>query len=436
MPESAGGERIRRFLGELAKRGSDALFDYFAPDVVWHVGRGNPGPGSYKGVDALAAYYRSHRLKEEPVQVESLTVLSGDTYGAVFTDVTVPLPDGEMRMLLPQLFRTGPDGRWNEYWILRPPKRTPPMPETLAELEERGFLNGSWYYTIELAPGKFTPGHRHVNLGLTRRLLSKTAVEGYRCLDLGTQEGAVPVLLSRRNAAQIVAVDVQVLDPEVRLVQRFTGAEYNYHSGLTHQQTVPFLHARYGGNFDLVVFSGVMYHCFSPLHALGTARSLVRTGGILIVETNAAVDAESAMFFNVRGRFSFDSSTYFLTSVPLLEYLLRYFRLQPLDCVAGPHTPDGGKKAARVAIACRAVDEMPGEVDPWMEGGPAQIDYNAHIAWHLLDSGGNDGPAYGPPVSPFVDLETGICDVVRTVNQARPMDLPPEVAVIRLGDRY
>ncbi|HEX2054737.1 MAG TPA: methyltransferase domain-containing protein [Actinomycetota bacterium] len=436
MGEHSGARQIRRFLAEVERRGADAIADFFAPDVVWHVAAGNPEPGTFTGCEKLAAYYRRHRLgQSQPVKVDRLTVLAGDSYGAAFLDVSVPLQGDELQITLPQLFRTGPEGLWDEYWILQPPERTPPLPRSVDELKDSGFLRRGWYYSIELAPGVFTPGRGLVNLGLTRTLLNGCDVEGRRCLDIGTMEGAVPVLLSRRGASKVVGVDILAHDPEVELVRRFTGARFDYHSGLTHQQTVPFV-SREHGAFDLVVFSGVMYHTFSPLHALATARSLVRTGGLLLVETNSAVDEESAMFFNTEGRFSEDGSTYFLTSVRLLEYLLRYFKLQPLDCVAGPHTPDGGKKAARVAVICRAMGEMPADADPWMRSAAEQVDYKSLIAWHVTEGAGRDAVSYGPPVSPFVDPKTGSCDVVRTVNEAPPMDLPPAVATIRLGDRF
>ena len=77
-------------------------------------------------------------------------------------------------------------------------------------------------------------------------------------------------------------------------------------------------------NFDVVVLSGVLYHCFGPLHTLAMARSLIRTGGLMIVETFAVVDEQYAMYFNARGFFIPDPSTYFSPSIALLGTLCIY----------------------------------------------------------------------------------------------------------------
>jgi 2-polyprenyl-3-methyl-5-hydroxy-6-metoxy-1,4-benzoquinol methylase len=130
-------------------------------------------------------------------------------------------------------------------------------------------------------------------------------------------------MLQRRGAELVPGVDVMECSAKVDVVQYYTKAYLDYHGGLTHGQTVSFLRERYGGNFDLVIFLGVLYHCLAPLHALGMARSLVRTGGVMIVETLAALDKQQAMFFNTMGMISADPSTFFTMSVPLFEYFLR-----------------------------------------------------------------------------------------------------------------
>jgi hypothetical protein len=55
-----------------------------------------------------------------------------------------------------------------------------------------------WYYSIALLPGRFTRGREFPNVALTRPLLRRCQVERQRCLDIGTMEGLIPVLLSRR----------------------------------------------------------------------------------------------------------------------------------------------------------------------------------------------------------------------------------------------
>lgn len=434
MSEHPGVVRIRNFLEDVAQKGPEAVRDYFSADVVWHVGRGHPGNGTYRGVDGLVAYFKAHRTGSGEVDLRSAAVMADDYLGAVFVDVGV-ISDGFIELLLPQVFQMGDNGSWDEYWILEPARRTPELPELAGEIEAGDGFNQYWYYSVELVPGVYTPGQKHLNLGLTRDLLSRCEVENRRCLDIGTMEAAVPVLLSRRKANQVVAVDVMNCEEKVRMVKHYTGTSFNYHGGVNHARTAPLVRQRYGGNFDLVVLSGVLYHCFGPLHVLAMARSLVRTGGLMIVETFTAVDRQLAMFFNGRGTLSLDPSTYFLISVPLLEYLLRYFKLTPIDCVASHPVTIEGRKCARVAITCRATNELGPGSDPWMEEAVGQVDYLTLIDWDSIDLSGENPPAYATPASRFAGFDGG-CDVVRTVFESPPLDLPERVAMIGLEDLY
>jgi 2-polyprenyl-3-methyl-5-hydroxy-6-metoxy-1,4-benzoquinol methylase len=435
VPEHPGAARIRKFLDDLALEGPEVVRDYFDAGVVWHVGRGHPENGTHRGVEGLVDYFRNHRMGSGEVDVRSAAVLADDNLGAVFIDVVVPDGEATIELLLPQVFRMGDDGSWDEYWILEPTRRAPGLPDTRPEIEASEAFNQYWYYSIELVPGLYTPGLKHLNLGLTRHLLAGCEVENRRCLDIGTMEAAVPVLLSRRKAKEVVAVDVMNCQQKVRMVKHYTGTWFNYHGGLTHARTEPLVRRRYGGNFDLVVLSGVLYHCFGPLHVLATARSLVRTGGLMIVETFTAVDRQQAMFFNARGALSPDASTYFLISVPLLEYLLRYFKLTPIDCVASHVVTIEGRKCARVAVTCRATNEHGPGSDPWMEAAAGEVDYRTLIDWSSIDSSGEDPPAYATPASRFVGPE-GSCDVTRTVFDSPPLELPERVAMIGLEDLY
>jgi 2-polyprenyl-3-methyl-5-hydroxy-6-metoxy-1,4-benzoquinol methylase len=434
LSEHPGVVKIRNFLEDLGQKGPELIREYFSADVIWHVGRGHAESGTYRGVDGLVEYFKAHRSGSGEVDLRSAAVLADDNLGAVFVDLGIPHEGSTLELLLPQVFQVGADGSWDEYWILEPARRAPELPESAGEIEASEGFNQYWYYSVELAPGVYTPGQKHLNLGLTRELLSRCEVENRRCLDIGTMEAAVPVLLSRRKAKEVVAVDVMSCEQKVQIVKHYTGARFHYHGGITHARTVPLVHRRYGGNFDLVVLSGVLYHCFGPLHVLAMARSLVRSGGLMIVETFTAVDKEQAMFFNARGTLSHDPSTYFLISVPLLEYLLRYFKLTPIDCVASHPVTIEGRKCARVAITCRATNELGPGADPWMKAAAGEVDYLTLVDWGSIDSSGENPPAYTSPATRFAS--DGRCDVTRTVLEMPPLELPERVAMIGLEDLY
>jgi SAM-dependent methyltransferase len=309
------------------------------------------------------------------------------------------------------------------------------FPDDREAIERSSFFNEKWYYSIELIPGLFTQGANHRNLGLTRDLLKRCEVKDRRCLDIGTMEAAVPILLSRRGAGPIVAVDISYRE-RIAAVKHYTGARFDYHSGLTHGNTVSFLRSQGVVNFDVVVLSGVLYHCFGPLHTLAMARSLIRTGGLMIVETFAVVDEQYAMFFNARGFFTPDPSTYFLPSIALLEYLLRYFKLTPLATVHGQPSQTGPHRLTRIAVACRATNEIGAKDDPWMEAATGIVDYVTLIEWDLIDQSGADPPAFEAPPRRLPVLDADTCDVVRTVLESPPLPLGENVARIGLTDLY
>jgi SAM-dependent methyltransferase len=310
------------------------------------------------------------------------------------------------------------------------------FPEDKEAIERSSFFNEKWYYSIELIPGLFTRGANHRNLGLTRDLLKRCDVKDRRCLDIGTMEGAVPILLSRRGAGLIVAVDIGPHHERIAAVKHYTGAHFDYHSEVTHGNTVPFLKSQRVVNFDVVVLSGVLYHCFGPLHTLAMARSLVRTGGLMIVETFAAVDEQYAMYFNARGFFIPDPSTYFVPSIALLDYLLRYFKLAPLATVHGQPSQTGRHRLTRIAVACRATDEIGAKDDPWMKAATGIVDYLTLIEWDLIDRSGADPPAFEAPPRRLLVVDTDTCDVVRTVLESPPLPLGENVARIGLTDLY
>ena len=163
--------------------------------------------------------------------------------------------------------------------------------------------------TLELAPGVFTSGRDHWAVAQTRDLLRRVDVEGgggdgdgARCLDVGIQEGLVTILLERRGAAEVVGYDRLLRRPRLALVQQALETGFELVGGSKLQELPGALGPRQA--FDVVVFSGVLYHMFDPFGGLAAVRGLVRDGGICVVETTTAFDDNEAMHFNSAGRFT------------------------------------------------------------------------------------------------------------------------------------
>ncbi|HEX2087419.1 MAG TPA: methyltransferase domain-containing protein, partial [Solirubrobacteraceae bacterium] len=250
-------------------------------------------------------------------------------------------------------------------------------PATADELRASPLLREWWYYGVELLPGVFTEGHQPAVLPmLPRMLLRNCDVAGAACLDVGSMEGVVPVLLRKRGAEEVLAVDYSYAAAgRLAAVQHYHGVDFEFRSVGLMYELARRLRSR---SFDLVNLSGVLYHVFSPLHLLAAVRPLMRRNGLLVVSTYATLDPLPVMDFNARGRMWAEGNTFWFPSVALLDYLLRYLRLEPVDCLfrrledmSGPAygglriRRDFEKPAGYVSVVCRAVDSADG--DAWIE---------------------------------------------------------------------
>lgn len=245
-----------------------------------------------------------------------------------------------------------------------------------------------WYHTIELTPGAFTPGCDFANIATTRAVLRRVDVTGQACLDIGTMDGLVAVLLARRGARRVVAVDRLDRQAQIDEVRARLGVSFDYRPGLPIRALPALVEA--AGPFDVVVLSGVLYHALDPLAVLAAARGVVRTGGILVVETAAVDDDAVAMHFNAWGRF-YPGDNYWLPTTAGLDYVLRWLRLRPLGVAHHHQFADrrtGEHALHRVAVACRAEsDPVAGADDDWMRGtGAFELDLAPWIAWPRLAS--------------------------------------------------
>jgi 2-polyprenyl-3-methyl-5-hydroxy-6-metoxy-1,4-benzoquinol methylase len=214
-----------------------------------------------------------------------------------------------------------------------------------------------WYYSMEMEPGQLTSGQTFANVGLTRTLLQRADLNGQSCLDIGTMEGLIPILMRRRGARNVTAYDrPAALTSRIASVKKRFGVEFDFVSGFPLAQLPANVDHR---TFDVVVMSGVLYHLFSPLAGLAIARGLLRDGGLMIVETAAVIAGEPAMYWN--SAFRFGGESYFHPSVACLDYFARFLHMEIIDCAYLEATVVDGLRPARVAFTCRAVTDVPGD---------------------------------------------------------------------------
>ena len=127
MDEHPGVQRAKEYVDRFTEGDRAALRDFYSDDVVWHVGGRHPLSGDYKGRDALFAYFDKVReLTGGTLRLEPESIVASDRYTAMFTRVTAQREgrDKDLDVVLAQIYRNGPDGRWSEYWAVADDQET------------------------------------------------------------------------------------------------------------------------------------------------------------------------------------------------------------------------------------------------------------------------------------------------------------------------
>ncbi|HVY08713.1 MAG TPA: class I SAM-dependent methyltransferase [Mycobacteriales bacterium] len=164
-------------------------------------------------------------------------------------------------------------------------------PAMLSDEELRRYVaEQEWYHTEELRPGIETPGW--FDTRPTAAALPWPALDGKRCLDVGTFEGFWAREMHRRGGAEIVAIDI--LDPRqwdwplgstsellTTLGERKRGGE-GFHfvnrilgTPIEHREmSVYDVDPRVVGTFDMVYVGSLLLHLRDPVRALEAVRSV------------------------------------------------------------------------------------------------------------------------------------------------------------------
>ena len=288
-----------------------------------------------------------------------------------------------------------------------------------------------WYYRIELSEGTFTSGKPQWTLALCRPFFQRVEKTGLRCLDIGTQEFVAPVLFHRQGAGEIVAADILELEEHRRAVVAAYGAKFHYAGGVPLLRLKEYLREKnISCVFDFVNFCGVLYHLPDPLTGLMMARSFLRVGGLMILETSFAIDAGYIALVNHHGRL-YPGSNYFQVSLGALDYWARMLRMQIID--AAFTAPANG--IARVVMVLRGVEKPLAEPgDTWMQKEFVERDLATYgVNFAELRSA-------APPVvyrgTPRGVSHPGLnsLNLYETFRQTEPVTLNPAFCSLRLSD--
>jgi tRNA (mo5U34)-methyltransferase len=159
-----------------------------------------------------------------------------------------------------------------------------------AELERR-VRAIKWCHPIDLGGGLVTRPEWHVRQRFVRRLRFLSLPEdltGKSVLDVGAWDGFFSFECERRGAARVVAIDTYAWDVHGKdgflLAHSALGSKVE-----SMRLAAEDLDPQVIGQFDLVLFLGVLYHLRSPIDVLDCLRGVTR--GTLVCETHALVPA-------------------------------------------------------------------------------------------------------------------------------------------------
>jgi ketosteroid isomerase-like protein len=119
MAEHPGVARARASIETFNRGDMVGARDFYAEDVVWHVGGNHPLSGDYRGRDALFDYFdRVREMTGGTLSLEPEAILASDQHTAIFMRVVGRRGGKSLDVTLAEAFTVGPDGRWTEFWSL------------------------------------------------------------------------------------------------------------------------------------------------------------------------------------------------------------------------------------------------------------------------------------------------------------------------------
>ncbi len=144
-----------------------------------------------------------------------------------------------------------------------------------------------WYHIIPLTSAVSTPGRADFASYHPPVLRQMDAVDfrGKRVVDIGCRDGKFCFEAERRGAGEVMGIDTSLSLGAVELLIPFFKSKVRMlEMGLYD------LNVAEHGQFDIVLFPGVLYHLRYPFSALKTLADLLPDGGRMIIETGIFAD--------------------------------------------------------------------------------------------------------------------------------------------------
>jgi SAM-dependent methyltransferase len=155
--------------------------------------------------------------------------------------------------------------------------------ETLVEQMKRY----SFYHCIEICPGVVTPGAEILRIGQAPTIdeIRLLDLRGRRVLDVGCRDGLFCFEAETQGAAYVLGIDNDLSLAAVEFIIPAKRSKVQMRS-----MNVYDLQVSDAERFDLVIFSGVLYHLRFPQLALKRLADALNPGGKLIMETGLMIN--------------------------------------------------------------------------------------------------------------------------------------------------
>jgi SAM-dependent methyltransferase len=152
-----------------------------------------------------------------------------------------------------------------------------------------------WYHIVPLTATVSTPGNKDFAKYHAPVLRQMDGVDfrGKRVLDVGCRDGLFCFEAEKRGAAEVLGIDTSLsLGAMELLIPHFQSKVQMREIALYH------LTVNEHGQFDIILFPGVLYHLRYPFTALSTLADLLPEGGRMLIETGIfADDDKRALLF-------------------------------------------------------------------------------------------------------------------------------------------
>ncbi len=236
-----------------------------------------------------------------------------------------------------------------------------------------------WYHKIPIRPGITTPGNDYDRLwDIIRAARKHIDYTGKRVLDIASFDGLWAFEAERLGASFVVATDCYqpafanfALCKEIlksNVVPLYNVSPYSLWDGLKvilmddESTPLPYPQQVRHNLFDIVQHLGLLYHVRDPLMTLSQSRSVIKTGGFLLLETAAILNpGESLMVYNGppenKKRIYLDVTTWWIPTIQCVMEMLKTTLFEPM-----PETihiledqPISGYPLGRMAVVAKAV---------------------------------------------------------------------------------